>query len=104
MRRAWNRINSFPTQRLRTPLGTIDADQGDGVPLLVSDGILGCHVDTVDSWWARLPGPGFPADPCSICARARNASSNAAVQTRTTADQTVLLAVIARAGCSHAQR
>jgi len=29
------------------------------VPLLVSHGVLGCHVDTVDSWWADLPGPGF---------------------------------------------
>jgi len=28
-------------------------------PLLVSHGVLGCHVDTVDSWWANLPGPGF---------------------------------------------
>jgi pimeloyl-ACP methyl ester carboxylesterase len=29
------------------------------VPLLVSHGVLGCHVDTVDGWWADLPGPGF---------------------------------------------
>jgi len=35
------------------------ADQGEGLPLLVSHGVLGCHVDTVDSWWARLTGPGF---------------------------------------------
>jgi pimeloyl-ACP methyl ester carboxylesterase len=55
-----NRIDSFPTQRLRTPLGTIEyADHGDGMPLLVSHGIFGCHVDTVDGWWANLPGPGF---------------------------------------------
>jgi hypothetical protein len=25
----------------------------------VSHGVLGCHVDTVDSWWANLTGPGF---------------------------------------------
>src|SRR5215207_3880068 len=60
MRRAWERINSFPTQRLETRFGTIEyADQGDGLPLLVSHGVLGCHVDTVDSWWANLPGSGF---------------------------------------------
>jgi len=35
MRRAWDRINSFPTKRLETRLGTIEyADQGDGSPLL----------------------------------------------------------------------
>jgi hypothetical protein len=50
MRHAWTHINSFPTQRLRTPLRTIEhADQGNGVPLLVSHGVFGCHVDTVDS-------------------------------------------------------
>ena len=60
MRRAWERINSFPTQRLETRLGAIEyADQGEGAPLLVSHGVLGCHVDTIDSWWASLPGPGF---------------------------------------------
>jgi pimeloyl-ACP methyl ester carboxylesterase len=60
MRRAWERINSFPTQRLDTRFGTIEyADQGEGVPLLVSHGVLGCHVDAVDGWWADLPGPGF---------------------------------------------
>jgi pimeloyl-ACP methyl ester carboxylesterase len=60
MRKAWERINSFPTRRLQTRLGTIEyADQGEGTPLLVSHGVLGCHVDTVDSWWANLPGPGF---------------------------------------------
>ena len=60
MRRAWERINSFPTQRLKTRFGTIEyADRGEGVPLLVSHGVLGSHVDTVDGWWADLPGPGF---------------------------------------------
>ncbi len=60
MRRAWERINSFPTQRLETRFGTIEyADHGEGVPLLVSHGVLGCHVDTVDNWWANLPGAGF---------------------------------------------
>jgi pimeloyl-ACP methyl ester carboxylesterase len=60
MRRAWDRINSFPTHRLDTRFGTIEyADQGKGVPLLVSHGVLGCHVDSVDTWWANLPGPGF---------------------------------------------
>lgn len=33
-RRAWDRINSLPTQRLETHFGTIEyADQGDGFPL-----------------------------------------------------------------------
>lgn len=60
MRRAWDRINSFPTKRLETRLGTIEyADQGDGPPLLVSHGVLGCHVDTVGTGWASLAGPGF---------------------------------------------
>lgn len=60
MRRAWERFNSFPTQRLQTRSGTIEyADRGEGVPLLVSHGVLGSHVDTVDGWWADLPGPGF---------------------------------------------
>jgi 2-hydroxy-6-oxonona-2,4-dienedioate hydrolase len=60
MRRAWERINSFPTQRLKTRFGTIEyADRGEGMPLLVSHAVLGCHVDTVDGWWADLPGPGF---------------------------------------------
>jgi pimeloyl-ACP methyl ester carboxylesterase len=60
MRRAWNRINSFPTQALQTRFGTIEfADQGEGLPLLVSHGVLGCHVDTDHGWWANLPGPGF---------------------------------------------
>jgi hypothetical protein len=60
MRRAWDRINSFPAHRLRTRLGIIEyANQGEGLPLLVSHGVLGCHVDTVDSWWANLAGPGF---------------------------------------------
>jgi pimeloyl-ACP methyl ester carboxylesterase len=60
MRRAWDRINSFPTQRLETRFGTMEyADHGDGLPLLVSHGVLGCHVDTVGTWWANLHGPGF---------------------------------------------
>src|SRR2546430_4820431 len=46
--------------RLETRFGTIEyADRGEGVPLLVSHGVLGCHVDTVDGWWAGLLGPGF---------------------------------------------
>jgi pimeloyl-ACP methyl ester carboxylesterase len=60
MRKAWDRISSFPAQRLQTRFGTIEyADQGEGLPLLVSHGVLGCHVDTIDSWWAGLTGPGF---------------------------------------------
>jgi hypothetical protein len=51
MRRAWDRINSFPAQRLETRFGTIEcADQGEGLPLLASHGVLGCHVDIVDSY------------------------------------------------------
>lgn len=60
MRRAWERIDSCPTQRLETRIGTVEyVDQGEGVPLLVVHGVLGCHVDTVDGWWANLPGAGF---------------------------------------------
>jgi pimeloyl-ACP methyl ester carboxylesterase len=60
MRRAWDRINTFPTQRLQTRFGTIEyVDQGEGRPLLVSHGVLGSHVDTDHGWWATLPGPGF---------------------------------------------
>jgi pimeloyl-ACP methyl ester carboxylesterase len=55
MRRAWERIDSFPTQRLETRFGTIEyAQRGDGPPLLVSHGVLGCHVDSFDTWWAGL--------------------------------------------------
>ena len=57
MRRAWDRINSFPTQRLET-LRHDRARHGDGPPLLVSHGVLGCHVDTVGTGWASLPAPG----------------------------------------------
>jgi hypothetical protein len=36
-RRAWNRINSFPMQRLDMRSGAIEyADQGEGLPLRVS--------------------------------------------------------------------
>jgi pimeloyl-ACP methyl ester carboxylesterase len=60
MRRAWDRINSFPTKRLTTHLGTIEfADHGEGLPLLVAHGVLGCHVDSVGTWWARLTGDSF---------------------------------------------
>jgi pimeloyl-ACP methyl ester carboxylesterase len=60
MRRAWGRIDNLDTQRLETRLGTIEyVDQGEGLPLLVSHGVLGSHVDTVDGWWANLPGAGF---------------------------------------------
>jgi 2-hydroxy-6-oxonona-2,4-dienedioate hydrolase len=58
--RAWQRINSVPARRLETRFGTIEhADEGEGVPLLVCHGVLGCHVDAVDGWWADLAGPGF---------------------------------------------
>lgn len=33
--------------------------KGQGLPLLVSHGVLGCHVDGVDGWWSNLWGPGF---------------------------------------------
>lgn len=60
MRRAWDRINSFPTQRLESRFGTIEyADEGEGLPLLVSHGVLGCHVDSVNTQWASLSGRGF---------------------------------------------
>jgi pimeloyl-ACP methyl ester carboxylesterase/predicted transcriptional regulator len=45
---------------LRTTFGVIEyADRGAGTPLLVSHGVLGCHVDGVDGYWSTLPGPGF---------------------------------------------
>jgi hypothetical protein len=57
MHRAWNRINSFPTQRLATRFGTIEyADRGEGTPLLVSHGVLGSHADTVDGCMAERGG------------------------------------------------
>jgi hypothetical protein len=60
MRRAWDRINAVPAGRLETGFGTVEyAQKGRGVSLLVSHGVLGCHVDGVDGWWAGLPGPGF---------------------------------------------
>jgi pimeloyl-ACP methyl ester carboxylesterase len=60
MRRAWDRINSFPTKRLTTRLGTIEfADHGEGLSLLVAHGVLGCHVDSVGTWWANLTGDSF---------------------------------------------
>jgi pimeloyl-ACP methyl ester carboxylesterase len=60
MRLAWDRITAVPAERLETPFGTIEYTQkGQGIPLLVSHGVLGCHVDAVDGWWARMPGPGF---------------------------------------------
>jgi pimeloyl-ACP methyl ester carboxylesterase len=60
MRRAWNRINAVPAERLETGFGTVEYTQkGRGVPLLVSHGVLGCHVDGADGWWARMAGPGF---------------------------------------------
>jgi pimeloyl-ACP methyl ester carboxylesterase len=60
MRRAWDRINAVPAERLQTSFGAIEYTQkGQGVPLLVSHGVLGCHVDAVDGWWSRMPGPGF---------------------------------------------
>jgi pimeloyl-ACP methyl ester carboxylesterase len=60
MRRAWERINSFPTQRIRTRFGQVEyADHGDGTPLLVSHGVLGCHVDSVGTSWAELTGEDF---------------------------------------------
>src|SRR5512132_3165438 len=60
MRRAWERIDSFPTRRLEMRFGTIEyADRGEGVPLLVSHGVLGCHIDTAHGWWEDLSGPGL---------------------------------------------
>lgn len=60
MRRAWERVNSVPSQRLETRFGTIEyADRGEGMPLLVSHGVLGSHVESFDGWWSKLPGPGF---------------------------------------------
>jgi pimeloyl-ACP methyl ester carboxylesterase len=60
MQRAWDRINSVAAGRLQTMFGTIQyAEKGEGLPLLVSHGVLGCHVDGVDGWWSTLWGTGF---------------------------------------------
>jgi pimeloyl-ACP methyl ester carboxylesterase len=60
LRMAWRRVNAFPPHKLQTRFGNIDyITRGDGVPLLVSHGVLGSHVEAVDGWWAELPGPGF---------------------------------------------
>jgi hypothetical protein len=60
MQRAWDRINSVAAGRLQTRFGTIQyAEKGEGLPLLVSHGVLGCHVNGVDGWWSNLWGPGF---------------------------------------------
>lgn len=60
MRLAWDRINAVPAGRLETRFGTIEyTEKGQGVPLLVCHGVLGCHVDGVDGWWSTMPGPGF---------------------------------------------
>jgi pimeloyl-ACP methyl ester carboxylesterase len=60
MQRARDRIAAVPSQMLDTRFGTIEyAEQGVGLPLLVADGVLGCHVDGIDGWWADLAGPGF---------------------------------------------
>lgn len=49
MQRAWDRINTVAAGRLQTRFGTIQyADKGQGLPLLVSHGVLGCQVDGVD--------------------------------------------------------
>jgi pimeloyl-ACP methyl ester carboxylesterase len=60
LQRAWDRINSVAAGRLQASFGTIQyAETGEGLPLLVSHGVLGCHVDGVDGWWSTLWGPGF---------------------------------------------
>jgi pimeloyl-ACP methyl ester carboxylesterase len=60
MQRAWDRINSVAAAKLQTRFGTIQyAEKGQGPPLLVSHGVLGCHVDGVDGWWSTLWGAGF---------------------------------------------
>jgi pimeloyl-ACP methyl ester carboxylesterase len=60
MQRAWDRINTVAAGRLQTSFGTIQyADKGQGLPLLVSHGVLGCHVDGVDGWWSTVWGSGF---------------------------------------------
>jgi pimeloyl-ACP methyl ester carboxylesterase len=60
MKRARDRITAAASMTLRTQFGIIEyADRGAGTPLLVSHGVLGCHVDGVDGYWSTLPGPGF---------------------------------------------
>src|SRR6266545_5094936 len=60
MQRAWERIAATPTGTLETRLGTVEyAEQGAGLPILVSHGVLGCHADGVDGWWTRMLGEGL---------------------------------------------
>jgi pimeloyl-ACP methyl ester carboxylesterase len=60
MRRARRRIRAAGSATLQTRFGVIEyVARGVGFPLLVSHGVLGCHVDGVDGYWSTLPGPGF---------------------------------------------
>ena len=58
--KAWERVRTIPSYKLETPSGTVEyAVQGNGTPLLVSHGVLGSHAESVEGWWADLPGPDY---------------------------------------------
>jgi pimeloyl-ACP methyl ester carboxylesterase len=60
MQQATDRITAAPSAKLHTRFGTIEYVERDtGPPLLVSHGVLGYHVDSVDGYWSTLPGPGY---------------------------------------------
>jgi 2-hydroxy-6-oxonona-2,4-dienedioate hydrolase len=60
MQRAWERIAAVPTQTLETRFGTVEyAERGNGLPILNSHGVLGCHADGVDGWWTNMLGEGY---------------------------------------------
>jgi 2-hydroxy-6-oxonona-2,4-dienedioate hydrolase len=45
---AWAHVHSIPSRELETVFGTVEyAVQGDGPPVLMSHGILGCHTEGV---------------------------------------------------------
>jgi hypothetical protein len=78
MRRAWERINSSPDAEAPDTLRDHRVRRsGRGHPLLVSHGVLGCHVDTIDRWWvfpaalarsqALDPRPACPPGPPGVC-------------------------------------
>lgn len=48
MERAWNHVRAVPSEQIETSFGSLEyAQQGTGVPVLMSHGIWGCHADGI---------------------------------------------------------
>jgi pimeloyl-ACP methyl ester carboxylesterase len=48
MERAWNHVRVVPSEQIQTPFGRLEyAQQGEGVPVLMSHGIWGCHAEGI---------------------------------------------------------